>query len=471
MSTENCNMSCSGGNKPHDIAVPRRIPGNRGVEIEIDALAAGGRGVGRAEGMVWFVSAALPGDRVLATATRRHARFVEGRLERTIVPSPDRRRPPCPVQRACGGCPWMALDERTQREWKRRLVVEALRRIGRSGVAVAGIRASTEVLGYRNKVELTLGRDAEGRPAVGFHRAEGAGAGLVDVPACAVQSDPANAVLGTARAFLMPRAEAWAGASDAPADPFRLVLRASRSTGRVLVALRETTVPFPDAHGLAECLARAHPELAGVVRIRALKGRRGGSRVLPVWGKTGIDERIGGLDFRLPAASFLQVNTEAAELLLELVRDGAGAVDGKAVLDIYAGVGVFGVHLAQQGADVIVCEADVEAVRCGRRAIRGRSFGRVRFEHADVGAFLRGEKRRADLVVANPPRSGLGRRVPELLGRLAPRRVVLVSCDPATLARDARRLVDAGFAAERAVPVDVFPQTAHVEAVMTFVRR
>jgi 23S rRNA (uracil1939-C5)-methyltransferase len=237
----------------------------------------------------------------------------------------------------------------------------------------------------------------------------------------------------------------------------------------VLIALRETTRAFPEAETLARRLADAHAELSGVVRIRALRGRRGGARVLPVLGRTWIRERIGEVSYRLPAASFLQVNPDAAELLLELVREGAGPVDGKSVIDLYGGVGVFAFDLARRGAHAAVCEADVDAVRCGRRAARSTANDRVTFSHSDVTAFLRAglsDGRRADVVVANPPRTGLGARLPKQIAGLEPGRVVLVSCDPATLARDTRRLVDAGFTAERAIPVDVFPQTAHVETVL-----
>ena len=460
-------MSYSERNKPHDIAV---VPGKEPVELEIEALAAGGRGLGRVDGVVWFVSGAVPGDRVLARAVRRRERFVEARVERLLSGSADRRSPPCPIQSGCGGCPWMVLDEQVQQHWKRRLVVEALRRIGRSEIEVDALRAAPSALGYRNKVELTLGRDPEGRPAIGFHRPEGAGPGLVDVRACAVQSRPADAVLATARAFLLERAAAWSAPTDGQTDPFRLILRTSRATGQVLVALRETTRPFPDARALADRLARKHADLSGVVRIRARTGQRGGARVSAVYGKSWIEERIGELNFRLPATSFLQVNIEAVDLLIDLVQRGAGPVAGKVVLDLYGGIGAFGIALARRGGECIVCEADVEAVRCGRQAVRGRSVGKVRFEHADVGAFLGREGCRADIVVANPPRSGLGRRVADRLARLAPRRIVLVSCDPATLARDARRLVESGFRIERAVPVDVFPQTAHVETVLTLIR-
>ena len=447
-------------------------PRNQRVELEIEALSAGGRGVARSEGLVWFVPGGLPGDRIAADARRRHPSYVEGRFLERLRESPSRRSVPCPLQAECGGCPWMPLEETEQRRWKRTLVTDALSRIGGSDIVVEEVRATPSVLGYRNKVEFTLGRDTAGAPAVGLHAADSDQRGLIDVAHCPIQTDVANAVLSTAREFLLSHSESWLDVAS-PTEPFRLIIRASSRSGKVLVVLRETRVPFPAAEELARHLKAAHEDLAGVVRLRGRSGQRGGARTIPVLGQSTIEERIGDMTFRLPAASFLQVNPEAASLLLDIVCEAAGKVEGARVIDLYAGVGAFGIELACRGALVTSCDADLDAVRCGRRTAAHRAAGRVAFHHADSAAFLRrylDEKRGADLIVANPPRSGLGKGVATLIAGSGARRIVLVACDPATLARDARRLGQAGFVPERAVPVDVFPQTAHVETLLVLGR-
>ena len=273
-------MSCSPTEGAQDIAVPPEET----AELVIEALVAGGRGLGRAGGVVWFVPGVLPGDRILARVSRKHSNYVEGRLVTRLAASPSRRRPPCPLQADCGGCPWMALEEPAQRDWKRRLVHDALKRIGQTEVEVEEVRAPPAPLGYRNKVEFTLGRGADGRAAIGLHPLEPGRAGVVDVDRCVVQTDPANAVLATAREILLARPDRWLEASAAAPEPFRLVIRSS-TAGKVLVALRETAAPFPGAARFAEHLRSAHEELAGVVRIRARAGQRGGARVLPISGR------------------------------------------------------------------------------------------------------------------------------------------------------------------------------------------
>lgn len=440
------------------------------IELTIESLAGGGRGVGRHGGVVWFVPGAVPGDRVLARPLRRRSRFVEAALVQLVERSPLRRPPPCPIQERCGGCPWMALGEREQSEFKRRLVTEALRRIGGlEGVEVEPLRSAAATLGYRSKVEFTLGQDGAGERVVGLH-SSGSPRELVDVTRCAVQHEAANSVLDSARRLLLDRRGPWAAAFEACGfEPFRLVLRRSSLTGEILVALRETTAPFPDAASLARRLMAAHPEVVGVVRLAARRGRRGGTRTLAVAGRRSLDERVGGITFRLPAASFLQVHPEMGSLLVDLVLESAGPVGGAEVLDLYAGVGAFGLELARRGARVTLCEADRAAIVAGRQAARRHELGGVGFAQGDVGALL--ESRRAgglgaDLIVANPPRTGLGRGVVAAILAQRPRRVVLVSCDPATLARDAHGLVAGGLHIERVVPLDMFPQTAHVETVM-----
>ncbi len=465
-------MSYSDPHTPHDIAVSASNVDENAETLQIEALAAGGRGVARRDGQVWFVPGAFPGDRVLAGVVRRHKSYVEGRVVRRLRDSPARRSPPCPLQPTCGGCPWMPLGEIEQRQWKRTLIRDALRRIGQAEVEIEEVRTSP-ALAYRNKVEFTLGRDPAGRPAIGLHSGLGDGA-LVDIDRCAVQHDDAYAVLASARAYLLDHPKRWVNSLPGRAEPYRLVIRRSSSSGEILVALRETTRPFPALRELAEQLAQSHANLVGVVRIQARSGRRGGTRISRVLGRTWLEERIGETTFRLPAASFFQINTYAASELLDIVVECVGPAEGRPIADLYAGVGLFGIELARRGANVTLCEADGRAIQCGRRAARTVEATEIAFVRAEVSDFLhrtRRDGRRFDVIVANPPRNGMGADVPRLIGEHGPARIVLVSCDPATLARDTGRLTQQGYRPERVIPIDLFPQTAHVETVLVLNRK
>ncbi len=460
MSSRNTKISCSHGARTQDIAVPAGEP-REPTEVEVEGLAAGGRGVARPDGRAWFVPGVVPGDRALVEIGRDHGRFVEAELIRVIRSAPDRRDPPCVFQPRCGGCPWMILEDETQLTWKSRLVADALRRIGGlDGIDLQATRSGSARLRYRNKSEFTLGRDEAGKPCVGFHPTRRRT--LVDIPRCEVQQEGADRVLATLREIVT--SPAFRVVFDT-SQPFRVALRSSGADGRVLVVIREAGKVFPRASRFARELMGRRPEVMGVVRVRHPAGRRGGGKTIPVAGEVELHERIAGLDYRIPAASFLQVNPEMAEVLIESVREFSGDVSGAQVLDLYGGIGVYGTCLVRQGASVTVCEADREATECGAAAVERGGLSGIRFVRSDVLRFLEAEARGADVIVANPPRSGLGPGVARAILAQRPRRVILVSCDPATFARDARALAEGGLRTERVRPIDLFPQTAQVELV------
>lgn len=438
--------------------------------LRIEAVAAGGRGVGRRDGRVWFVDGALPGDLAQARAVRSRPRFVEARLERLVEPSAARRESPCPLQSRCGGCPLMPLPEVAQRGWQRRLIQESLRRIGRSDAVVDPVQPSPERLGYRNRVEFTLGRDEHGRPLLGLHGGQRQ-SGLVDVERCLLQSAAANDLWADLRGLLIDRAPSWVDLS--PSEPFRVTIRRSGESGEFVVVLRQTDIAFPDAAGLAKALVALYPGLRGFLLLSAREGRRGGAKVAALHGRSWIGDRLGGLAYRLPATGFAQVNPSVVPLLIRSVVRAAGATNALQVLDLYGGVGMFGLSLAAAGARVEIVEANAEAIEAGRRAACDGGIENAIFTRAHVGTFLKSglaAGRRAAVVVANPPRAGLGRAVPERLAGWRAGRLVVVSCDPATLSRDVARLEGVGYRLRAVTPIDLFPQTAHVESVATFER-
>jgi 23S rRNA (uracil1939-C5)-methyltransferase len=440
--------------------------------LRIDSLAGGGRGVSRHDGLVWLVEGAVPGDRVLVREIRRRPRLVEAEVAEVVEPSPDRRRPSCALQPSCGGCSWMVLGEAEQRRWKRQIVVEALDRIGRLGdVPVDETVASPADLTYRNKVELTIARGADGEVAVGFHSAGGP-ARVVDVERCEVLDAAAHRTLDEARRFFVRGPGRDDPVLGDPRDPVRLVLRVSHLTGEVLIALRSGRRPFRSARDFARRMA-ALDEVSGVVRLLGRPGRRGGAGVVTLAGRPWIEESLGGTRFRLPAPVFFQVNTAAAEGLVERVRASVSAGASTSVVELYGGVGVYAIALARDGARVVVCEADAAAVACGRKAARGTGVGSVRFERSDVARFLGGIEREPspDVVVANPPRTGFGRGVADGIVGLAPERIVIVSCDPATLARDLKQLTTHNYRTTRVTPIDLFPQTPHTETLTLLTRK
>lgn len=357
----------------------------------------------------------------------------------------------------------MPLAEAAQRRAKRRVVIDALARIG--GVAEPPVREVATGggdLGYRNRVEFVLGLDRDGRRVAGLHGA--GGAGPVDVDRCLLQPAESDRAWSGVREVLAGDAGfgAW---WNRRAEPVRIVVRRSPVDGAVLVGVRSVG-PLPGEARFAERLRERVPGVRGVVRIDARTGRRGGSRIRPLSGEDRIRERWLGTEFDLPAATFFQVNPGAAEVLGARVVAACGTPGGRRVVDLYGGVGAYAWALARAGDRVISVEADADAVACARSAHGAASSSAPDFVRDDVARFLADPSiGRADLVVANPPRTGFGRGVGDGIARLRPTRIVIVSCDPGTLARDVRELGRTGYRLTDVHPVDLFPQTPHVETV------
>ena len=409
------------------------------------------------DGRVWMVAGAAPGDEVLARVVHDRGRFVEAVAATVERPSPRRRDAPCAIQSTCGGCPLMVVDEDDQREAKRRILVDALARIGRlPGILVHPVAPSPRALGYRNRIELTLGRDGSGRTVLGYHAAAEPER-LVDVASCLLAEPALAPLVAAARAYFLD------GTADE--EPLRLGLRASSARNERLAVIRSTNAPSARAAAFARCAAEQDPGLVGVAWLVGREGRRGGARTLVVAGRPWIEDVILGTAFRVPAGTFVQVNPQAAEVLGRALLEGAAGAGS--VLELYGGVGGFGIAYARRGAGVVVVEADPEAVACGEEAARRAGIGAIRFVRADAGRYLAGAAAgpAPDLLLADPPRSGLAPEVLARIGAWGPRRVAMVSCDPATLARDLARLVGHGYTVEGVTPFDLFPQTAHVEAL------
>ncbi len=413
--------------------------------VRVRAIAAGGAGVAELpDGRVVFVHRTAPGDRARIRLTRSKSAWAQGELLELLEPGPGRREAPCPHYARCGGCTLEHLDYPEQLRWKGRLVSDALTRIGGMETAAPDPSPSPREVRYRNRVSFTLKRLRSGRVVAGFHELERP-ARVVDLGGdCLLPEAP------VARAWDALRGAWGPGARRLPAGgTLRLTLRAVEG-GVVLV------VEGGRGSGDAPALLDAVPDLQAVWR----KDAKGPAQLLAGRGDT--TEAWLGERFPVGASAFLQVNREAAELLHAAVVEAVDAAPGDAVVDAYCGVGVYGRTLARAGARVTGIELDAEAAAAARHAAPDG------FSVLEGPVELRlPEALPARRVVLNPPRTGLHEAVPARLVASGVERLVYVSCDPATLARDAARLEERyRLAGVRAF--DLFPQTAHVETVAVF---
>lgn len=425
---------------------------NSVFSIEIGKLAFGGAGVGHHEGKVVFVTGAYPGDRVLARVTKEQPRFIEASVAKVESPSPLRRAPACPYVDDCGGCPWMALGYEAQLAAKQSIVGEQFMHIAKLKADVSPCAPSLAELGYRSRIKLHCGIGG-GDLLLGYHRARTND--IVNIGRCAVANDGINQVIGELRVFLeahqteVPAIEEITIETGYPAAPARLRL-----------AMRK----MPE-HAFAEAMLDAIPGAAG---LSISSGHD-----LAVYGEDVLSVNIGGgIALEYGPTVFSQVNPGGNRLLVEKAKKLAAPAKGKTALDLYCGMGNLAFPLAAAGMKVTgvehsrfaVEDAEKNAARLNLPAefIPGDAVRNVQR--------MTREKRMFDTVLLDPPRAG-AKGIGRWLKLLAKERVVYVSCDPPSLARDAKDICENGFALVSAQPLDMFPNTFHVETLALFERR
>jgi 23S rRNA (uracil1939-C5)-methyltransferase len=462
------------------------------LSVTIDDLAYGGEGVGRADGYVVFVPGGVPGDSVRVRLTQARARFGRGAIESIDRPSPDRVEAPCPYFGRCGGCRLQHLRYEAQLALKTKQVTDCLQRLGGIGAfEMRPILPAPEIYGYRNKMEFTVARADAGErvvpkgrrldpgaggegPVVGLHEADRYDA-VLDIERCLLQSDRMNALLDEARRFIADRRLTVYDQESGEGLLRFLMLREGKGMGEAMVNM---VTSAPSVSELEPLVGRAQarvPETSSVVlNVNPKKASVAvGVEEHLLGGRDHIRESLGGLTFQVSAGSFFQTNTAQAERLFGLVLDAAALTGEETVLDLYAGTGAISLLLARRCRRVFGIEvapaAVADAVRNAEiNGITNCTFlaGEVRFALPEL--ISRGVA--ADVAVCDPPRAGFHPKALAALATLAPARVVYVSCNPATLARDVGELVRSGYRVEWVQPVDMFPHTPHIEVVAHLTR-
>jgi 23S rRNA (uracil1939-C5)-methyltransferase len=443
------------------------------VELQVDSLAYGGNGVARLNGFVVFVRSGLPGDRVRARVTKVKRGFAEAVATEVLVPSAQRVEAPCAHYPACGGCRFQDLDYAVQAQAKEAQVRDALVRIG--GIAdapVEPILPAESPFFYRNKLEYSF-TQTEAGPALGFHRA-GRWDQVLEIDKCWLTTDLGNAIRTAVRDWA--REEGLVAYDQAEQTGYlrHLVVREGRNTGQALVMLVTAPGEKFERGYLVEVLTR-FPEVRSIhwaVNDQPSEVTNLPSTVL--WGDDAIEEELLGLRFRVRPNAFLQTNTAMAEKLYELAIEAAALTGTETVYDLYCGTGTIGIALARNALTVWGVEISEEAVACALENVELNSVGNAAFFAGNVGQSLEELAERAgppDVVVVDPPRAGLAGKALRRTGELGAPRLVYVSCNPTTLASDAKVLREEyGYTLVRAKPVDMFPHTPHVETVALLTR-
>ena len=438
----------------------------------IEGYASGGEGVARIEGMAVFVKGALRGERAEVLIEHIGHSAAWGRVERLWSPSPRRMEPDCPYYGSCGGCQFRHMAYEEELEAKRQRVEDALRRIGGADLRVSVIHGANSTRRYRNKAQFP----AAPGPKIGFYKKNTHA--VIDVEDCLLQPGAAARLRGAVKEWMLRRgvrAYDERGHKGLVRHVYARTNRAGRSLC-CLVVNGGADSPLPWEEELVERLQAAEPGLAGVV-LSANRERTNvilGKELRTLWGQDWLEEELCGHTFRLSVPSFFQVNRDQTEVLYRRALEFAGLTGGETVVELYCGIGTISLTLAERAGQVIGVEVTPQAVEDARENARRNDLEhKTRFECGDAALLavkLEAEGVRPDVIVVDPPRKGLAPEVVDAIARMAPERVVYVSCDPATLGRDVKRFGALGYAPARAEAVDLFPRTAHVETIMLLQR-
>ena len=437
-------------------------------QLEITGYGVDGMGVGRIDGCVVFVKNAIKGEVCRVQLLKVGKRAAWGKIEEILMPSPDRVEPACAAYGRCGGCVLMHMDYAEELRMKRQRVDDALAHIAGVQLCTEQILGAADMERYRNKAIYAVGCQ-HGRVVTGFFRARSHD--VVPVSDCLIQSESACCAAKAVQEWMQKyQIAAYDEKTDA-GDVRHVFCRvAQQPVGlQVTVVSRRANLKHLDA--LCTCIRTACPETTGILlNVNQNPGNVVlGTKFITLWGNDTLEDTLCDLRFQLSPRSFYQVNHAQAQRLYDLALEYAGLTGREIVLDLYCGTGTITLCLARQCAVAYGAEIVPEAIEDARQNAQRNQIENACFLCADAGAaasYFQEKGVRPDVIVVDPPRKGLAPAVIENIVQMAPQRVVYVSCDPATLARDVKLFEASGYRATRATAVDMFPRTDHVETVV-----
>ena len=442
------------------------------VEVFINDLSDTGEGVGRWGERVVFVPDSVPGERALVRLVRVKPQYAHAKVHELLSASPHRIRPNCIVADKCGGCQWQHIAYEYQLEAKQNQVIQALERIGGFNCPpVAPVLAAPSSLGYRNKATYPLGISATGQVQAGYYQ-KGSHQ-LINLNQCPVQDSRLNPLLAQVKQDIQQRGWRVYDERRHKGQVRHLALRIGRRTGEMLLTMVVNDGDLPGIEAQAQEWLNRYPQLVGVSvnrnseRTNAIFGRE--TRCIA--GRAYLLEQFAGLEFQVRPDTFFQVYTESAEALLQVIMQQLNLQGDEVLVDAYCGIGTLTLPLAKALGQAIGLEVQPEAVEQAQLNAQRNGITNVTFQVGPVEKLLPELGITPDIVLLDPPRKGCDRALIESLLQSSPRRIVYVSCKPATLARDLKLLCQDGkYRLTMVQPVDFFPQTAHVECAAFLVQ-
>ena len=440
------------------------------IEVTIEDLSEEGTGIGKFEGMTFFIKDAVIGDRVRAKIMKMKKNYGFARLMEVLTPSPDRVEPLCPVARQCGGCQIQAMSYEAQLAFKTRKVESNLKRIGKfEEIPMESIIGMEDPFHYRNKAQFPFGKNRDGKIITGFYA--GRTHSIIENTSCYLGKEVNEEILEKILAWMNAfHVEPYNEATGKGLMRHSLI-RCGFRTGEIMVCLVINGRKIPGEEALVDSL-KIIPGMTSI-SLNVNKEKTNvilGREVINLWGRPYIEDYIGEVKYQISPLSFFQVNPVQTERLYGKALEYAGLTGEETVWDLYCGIGTISLFLARKARKVYGVEIIPDAIEDARRNASLNGFTNTEFYVGKAEEVLpeKYEKEgiRADVIVVDPPRKGCDETLLSTMVKMQPERIVYVSCDSATLARDLRYLCDNGYELKRVCPADMFPQTVHVETVV-----
>ena len=453
-----------------------KIEKNQEFTVRIEDMSEEGSGIGKTDGYTWFVKDTVIGDVVRVSAMKMKASYGFARLVEVLTPSPARREPLCPVARQCGGCQLQAMSYEEQLAFKERKVKNNLIRIGKfeeTQFRFLPIMGMDDPWRYRNKAQFPFGRDRDGKVVTGFYA--GRTHCIIPQEDCLLGVPENQEILKLICAFMEEKQIAPYDEKTHSGLVRHVLIRKGFRTGELMVCLVLNGTSIPGQKELTERL-RKIPGMTSI-SISVNKERTNvvmGKEIRQLWGQSFITDYIGSVQYQISPLSFYQVNPTQTEKLYSTALEYAGLTGNETVWDLYCGIGTISLFLAQKAKQVYGVEIVPQAIEDARRNAEINAISNVEFFTGKAEEVLPEQYQktgiRADVIVVDPPRKGCDIRCLETILRMSPDRVVYVSCDSATLARDLRILADGGYRVDQVRCCDMFPMSGHVETVCLLTR-
>lgn len=447
---------------------------NQIIPLTIDALGSQGEGIGRHNGMAVFVPAAAPGDKIEARLLKVKKNLAYAKIESITDPSADRMDSGCAAYPQCGGCAYRHITYEAECRAKEQRVTDAMRRIGGIDITPERFVACDTTDRYRNKAQLPCRSDREGRPCFGFfaghtHR-------VVRTDDCALQPEGYAAIAAAVAEYMTAHRVSPYDETAHKGIVRHLYMRRSVSTGQIMVCLVINASSLPAEEELVHRIRNAEENVSGVL-VNVNRDRTNvilGHSCRLLWGSEYITDSLLGVSFGISPLSFFQVNPLQAERLYAIAAEYAGVNENTTLLDMYCGAGTIGLTMAGRVKRLIGVEIVAPAVEDARLNAQLNGITNAEFICADAAqaaAMLTERGERPDVIIVDPPRKGCDEALLDCIAQLSPERLVYVSCDPATLARDCARMAERGYTVSKLSAVDMFPRTVHVETVVLLSRK